>query len=59
VPVRSALTPAARLGPWPAYLLSALAVLGLVWGAWRSGRAAAAPAAPATVVATEKETLPG
>ena len=57
VPVRSSLTPAARVGPWPAYLLSALAVLGLVWQFRRSRRGDASTAA-ASAPATQKETVP-
>ncbi len=57
VPVRTVLTPAARMGDWPAYLLSALAVAGLLWGAWRARRAAA-PGEPAAA-ATEKEAVHG
>jgi apolipoprotein N-acyltransferase len=56
VPVRSVFTPATRLGPWPAYLLSALAIVGLGWQALRSRRTRAA-AIPGGVTATEKETV--
>jgi apolipoprotein N-acyltransferase len=58
VPVPTALTPAARLGDWPAYLLGVLAVAGLAWSTWRTRRAPATPAAPASA-ATEKETVHG
>jgi apolipoprotein N-acyltransferase len=57
VPVRTARTPAARLGDWGADLLSALAVAGVAWSAWRTRRPVR-PAAPESA-ATEKETVHG